>query len=166
VDRPAHIRYNDGALGGRLEKRASTARDRSVNHMTHLPRLRDIRRFLPFLAGLALLAGGCVVGPNDNSGPSLRASFTFNPASPAEGQSIQFTDTSTGGPTSWAWDFGDGGTSTAQNPGHAFATSGSRTVTLTVMNNSGSSSADRTVTVGASALTASFTFSPSLPAPG
>ena len=58
------------------------------------------------------------------------------------------------------------GTSTAQNPGHAFATSGSRTVTLTVMNNSGSASADRTVTVGASALTASFTFSPSLPAPG
>ncbi len=166
MDRPAHIRYNDGALGGRLEKRASTARDRLVNHMTHLPRLRDIRRFLPFLAGLALLAGGCVVGPNEHSDPTLKASFTFNPASPAEGQSVQFTDTSTGGPTSWAWDFGDGGTSTAQNPGHAFATSGSRTVTLTVMNNSGSSSADRTVTVGASALTASFTFSPSLPAPG
>jgi PKD repeat protein len=44
---------------------------------------------------------------------------------------VQFTDLSTGGATSWLWDFGDGGTSTAQNPAHTYVTSGTYTVALT-----------------------------------
>ncbi|HEX2901017.1 MAG TPA: PKD domain-containing protein, partial [Bacteroidia bacterium] len=43
-----------------------------------------------------------------------------------------FTDLSTGGPTAWAWDFGDGGTSALQNPSHTYAANGSYVVTLTV----------------------------------
>ena len=43
---------------------------------------------------------------------------------------VQFTDTSTGGPTSWSWDFGDGTTSTAQNPSHPYGP-GTFTVKLT-----------------------------------
>jgi PKD repeat protein len=95
----------------------------------------------------------------------LAASFTFSPASPAAGQAVQFTDTSTGGPTSWQWSFGDGGTSTAQNPSHTFTTAGSYTVSLIAANGSSSQSASRTVTV-VSALVASFTFSPASPAAG
>jgi len=95
----------------------------------------------------------------------LTASFTYSPASPATGQAVQFTDTSTGGPTSWQWNFGDGGTSTVQNPSHAFATTGSYTVALIATNNSGSQSVNRTVTV-VPALTASFSFSPASPAAG
>ena len=41
-----------------------------------------------------------------------------------------YRDTSTGGPTSWQWDFGDGDTSTEQNPQRAGSPSGE--VTLTV----------------------------------
>ena len=45
---------------------------------------------------------------------------------------IQFTDNSTPGVTSWAWTFGDGGTSTIPNPTHTYLTAGVFTVTLQV----------------------------------
>lgn len=47
---------------------------------------------------------------------------------------VQFTGSASGGtePYSWAWNFGDGGSSTAQNPTHTYTTSGTSTVTLTV----------------------------------
>jgi minor extracellular serine protease Vpr len=75
------------------------------------------------------------------------ANFTFSPQSPIAGQTVQFTDTSTGSPTSWAWDFGDGFGSTAQNPTHAFATAGAFPVMLTVSSAGGSNAATKTVNV-------------------
>ena len=45
---------------------------------------------------------------------------------------VAFTDLSTGTATSWQWDFGDGGTSSQENPTHTFGTFGSFTVSLTV----------------------------------
>ncbi len=51
-----------------------------------------------------------------------------------------FTDISTGGVSSWQWDFGDGQTSTAQNPIHEYTSLGTYSVTLTVSNNVGESS--------------------------
>lgn len=50
---------------------------------------------------------------------------------------IDFQDLSTQGPVSWAWDFGDGGTSTLQNPSHTYTTNGTYTVTLTTTNANG-----------------------------
>jgi PKD repeat protein len=47
---------------------------------------------------------------------------------------VCFTDASSGTPTSWSWDFGDGGSSTAQNPCHTYDTPGSYDVALTVCN--------------------------------
>lgn len=47
---------------------------------------------------------------------------------------IQFTDKSTNGPTSWAWDFGDGQSSTLQNPSHTYTANGTYTVKLTATN--------------------------------
>jgi PKD repeat protein len=51
---------------------------------------------------------------------------------------VQFTDNSQGIITSWLWNFGDGGTSTDQNPSHTYASSGTYTVALTVANDAGS----------------------------
>jgi len=45
---------------------------------------------------------------------------------------ILFTDLSTGGPTSWSWDFGDSTTSTEQNPTKRYSHAGIYTVSLTV----------------------------------
>lgn len=50
-----------------------------------------------------------------------------------------FTDQSTGSPTSWNWDFGDGSSSTQQNPSHTYSTPGAYNVTLTASNANGSS---------------------------
>lgn len=53
---------------------------------------------------------------------------------------VPFTDSSfvsSGGVVSWAWDFGDGGSSTLQNPTHTYTASGNFNVTLTVVSDSG-----------------------------
>lgn len=60
------------------------------------------------------------------------------------GQSIQFTDTSANNPTSWLWDFGDGTTSTLQNPTKTYTTAGTQTVTLTATNANGNGSVTKT----------------------
>ena len=63
-------------------------------------------------------------------------------ASPREGPlplTVRFTDQSTGVPGTWAWTFGDGASSTDQNPQHAYTAEGTYTVTLVVENDLGAS---------------------------
>jgi len=57
---------------------------------------------------------------------------------------VDFTDLSTGNPTSWSWDFGDGGASTEENPSHIYTDPGTYTVILTASNSCGSDSETRT----------------------
>ncbi len=56
------------------------------------------------------------------------------------GNTVTFTDMSysTAGIASYSWDFGDGNTSTVQNPVHVYAAAGTYTVCLTVTSNCGS----------------------------
>jgi PKD repeat protein len=61
------------------------------------------------------------------------ASFTVNKLESCINETLNFTDGSTAPNstvTEWYWNFGDGGTSTAQNPTHSYATPGSYIVTL------------------------------------
>jgi PKD repeat protein len=70
------------------------------------------------------------------------AAFTFLPSPALRNSAVQFTDASTDadGPiASRAWQFGDGGTSTAQNPSHVYVATGTYTVTLNVTDGSGAS---------------------------
>ena len=60
------------------------------------------------------------------------ANFTANVTAGTIPLPVQFTDTSTGDLTSWSWAFGDGNTSTEQNPVHIYRTPGTYTVNLTV----------------------------------
>ena len=66
------------------------------------------------------------------------ASFSTSETKTKPGSSIQFTDESTGDIDSWSWDFGDGNTSTEENPSHTYAEKGDYTVSLTVSNKAGS----------------------------
>jgi PKD repeat protein len=97
----------------------------------------------------AIMTGMVVV--QQQAGPPV-ASFTFTPSAPVMGTTVTFTDTSTGSPTSWAWNFGDpasgsSNTSTLQNPTHVFAAAGTYTVTETATNAGGSNTATKSVTV-------------------
>ena len=56
------------------------------------------------------------------SGPS--ADFTATVMSGTVPLTVQFTDTSTGYPTSWLWNFGDGTTGSDQNPSHVYTSPG------------------------------------------
>jgi PKD repeat protein/murein DD-endopeptidase MepM/ murein hydrolase activator NlpD len=65
--------------------------------------------------------------------PPLTAAFSGHPMLGLPPLAVTFTDRSSGPPrTSWRWDFGDGATSTLQNPSHIYNELGVYTVTLTV----------------------------------
>jgi PKD repeat protein len=66
------------------------------------------------------------------------ANFVGNPQSGPVPLTVYFTDTSTGTPTSWLWEFGDGATNTFQHPSHAYLFTGIYTVNLTATNAGGS----------------------------
>jgi PKD repeat protein len=72
------------------------------------------------------------------------AAFSGIPVSGYAPLNVQFTDASTGIPTGWSWTFGDGGTSTAQNPLHQYTVAGTYTVSLTVTNSNGTNTLTKT----------------------
>ena len=82
-------------------------------------------------------------------GATPGASFNAVPTTLYEGQSVQFTDTSSQNPNQWSWNFGGGASgSTAQNPLVTFNTPGVYNVVLTATNAFGSGvSAPTTITV-------------------
>jgi PKD repeat protein len=96
------------------------------------------------------------------------ANFTFVSQCPNP-LNVQFTDTSskiaTEGPTSWSWQFGDGQTSTLQNPTHTYAALGDYTVTLTATNSAGSNSISKTVHISPCVPEANFTYISQCPNP-
>ncbi|WP_052725509.1 PKD domain-containing protein [Methanosarcina sp. Kolksee] len=65
------------------------------------------------------------------------AAFSATPTSGNAPLKVQFTDKSTGSPTSWKWSFGDGKTSTVKTPVHTYSKEGKYTVSLTVKNAAG-----------------------------
>jgi PKD repeat protein len=88
------------------------------------------------------------------------ASFDHTPLEPTVFETIQFRDNSTdpdGNVTAWEWDFGDGTTSTLENPTHKYEDRGIYTVTLTITDNDGGTVATiRSIATENLAPTASF----------
>ncbi|PKL59711.1 MAG: hypothetical protein CVV33_06435, partial [Methanomicrobiales archaeon HGW-Methanomicrobiales-4] len=71
---------------------------------------------------------------------SLIANFSGEPTTGNAPLSVYFTDQSTGTPTSWSWDFGDGQTDTRKDTVHVYNQPGLFTVALTVMDDNGTKS--------------------------
>ena len=72
--------------------------------------------------------------------PPPIADFSANPTSGTTPLTVNFTDSSAGDITSWVWDFGDGNSSTSQNPTHNYTVAGTYTVKLTAKGPGGSDS--------------------------
>ncbi len=89
----------------------------------------------------SLLTAAC------NMPPFPEARFTASPSFGEAPLTAAFTDTSYGNPTAWAWEFGDGQTSTSQNPSHEYTVPGTYTVRLAVTNAQGASETTRKITV-------------------
>ena len=72
------------------------------------------------------------------------ANFDASPSGGVKPLDVQFADHSTGNITGWQWTFGDGGTSTNQNPQHTYTATGSYTVSLKVSGPGGGDTMTRT----------------------
>ena len=98
---------------------------------------------------LLLVSGGAMLLPTTAMAQSVTASGA--PLSGVAPLSVAFTATPSAGgwtpPLTWAWDFGDGGTATVQNPTYSYGTPGVYTATVTVTD-SGAPAIVRTATVG------------------
>ncbi|MCM4078117.1 PQQ-dependent sugar dehydrogenase [Paractinoplanes hotanensis] len=95
-------------------------------------------------------------GAGNNQSPIARVAA--NPSSGAAPLTVAFSSSGSsdpeGGALTYSWNFGDGSTSSAANPSHTYATTGQRTVTLTVTDSAGlTASASTTISVGNTAPT-------------
>jgi chitodextrinase len=104
---------------------------------------------VPPLPALPASSNAPSAGPSESSSPS--GAITV-PTAAFSAQitrlNVTFTDQSTGpGPLTYKWDFGDGGTSSLQNPTRTYATQGNYKVTLTVIGSGGTSTATNFITL-------------------
>ncbi|MCL4105590.1 UNVERIFIED_CONTAM: hypothetical protein GTU68_057465 [Idotea baltica] len=83
--------------------------------------------FYYYLYDLEVQRDSCISDPAPVNATVIDANFTYL----ANLGMLDFTDASSGA-NSWMWDFGDGNTSTQQNPSHTYAQNGTYTVTLSI----------------------------------
>lgn len=114
----------------------STVRNPTVNYST--PGTYTVRLVVRNSAGIdeELKTNYITVAPSPIANLSANMTTACAPAT------IQFTDRSTippgaGSITNWLWDFGDGTTSTLQNPSHAYTAVGFYTISLSITSTTG-----------------------------
>ncbi len=88
------------------------------------------------------------------------ASFSAAPTSGLEPLTVRFTDTTINFPTAWQWTFGDGTSSSEQNPSHTYQGSGTYTVVLTATNSQGSGTKTLQDVISVTGLTTAPTATP------
>jgi PKD repeat protein len=108
----------------------STEKDPAFTFITPGPKVVTLTSSIP----------GCSNTTQQNITIEEAPTVTFSFNRVCNTQATTFTDLTTGNNlTSWSWDFGDGNTSTDQNPTHTYASAGEYSVALTVENDLGCS---------------------------
>lgn len=95
----------------------------------------------PYMGNLILIKIVAVNGNGNNlylddfnisASAPIAANFSASATNICKGETVSFTDMSTGNPTAWFWNFGDGTSSNLQNPVHQYNNNSTYNVTLTV----------------------------------
>ena len=110
----------------------------------------------PIKEGLSGTSGAVLAAPV--------AAFTGTPTNGTNPLTVAFTDQSTNGPVTFLWDFGDGVTSTDQDPTHTYTVAQTYTVKLTATNPAGSGTLTKTdyISVSSPAIVVDFTATPTI----
>ncbi|MCL2072372.1 MAG: PKD domain-containing protein [Marinilabiliaceae bacterium] len=111
-----------------------------VNKLYYLREVFDSKNIIDdncasYFTEVLLIPQSCLLPPV--------AHFSVNTEESCNGF-IVFTDESTNIPITWEWNFGDGNTSNLQNPTHQYSQNGIYSVTLTVSNNDGENTIQKT----------------------
>ncbi|PWR70621.1 hypothetical protein DK846_14620 [Methanospirillum lacunae] len=92
---------------------------------------------------------------------NISADFSYTPSTGIAPLTVQFTDLSSGNPTMWAWDFGDGSSDMVASPSHTFTKPGTYTVRLAASSQScGEGVKEKTITVNPCSIKADFVGTP------
>ena len=116
--------------------------------------------FSPKLTVFDAQGGDFIIKTGLISAGIVGADFTADKSGGFGPLTVSFTDNSSGGPTAWTWDFGDGSpTSSAQNPMHTYTTNGAYDVKLTATTTCSTNSTTKTaaIRVGEECLDTIFT---------
>jgi len=114
----------------------TTSTEKSPGHVYTVPGTYSVRLRVTNIAGTDNVTKTDYIVVDKAVVPD--AAFISNVTSGETPVLVEFTDTSSGKPISWEWDFGDGVTSEARNPVHLFETPGTYSVSLAVKNSKGS----------------------------
>lgn len=143
---PLTVRLTDRSAGGTEENPltgmwdlgdGTTAEGNDVSHRYLLPNTYNVRRVVSTSCGTDTAGGVVSVFGTD---------FKAEPV-PESPRTFRFSDSSTGSPEVWFWDFNDGFSSWETAPVHTFPSPGHYSVGLTVSGKSGSGSVVHTIAV-------------------
>ncbi|NCG57038.1 MAG: PKD domain-containing protein [Proteobacteria bacterium] len=87
------------------------------------------------------VCNACVTVTDPPPPPAPVADFSLTPSSGDSPVVVSFTNLSSGDISGYAWDFGDGGSSTAANPSHTYSIAGTYSITLVASGPGGSDTA-------------------------
>lgn len=138
VDYSAALYFPPGEFGTTLPRTMHNTISLPVEDFTGVDLTNIVAiRFLydESASGAILISDLSMTGDEELVFPPI-ASFSADVTETCTGE-VTFTDNSIFSPTSWLWDFGDGATSTDENPSHTYTDDGTYTVTLTVENEAG-----------------------------
>ncbi len=141
---PLFVNFTDLSYGGTVDTwewdfgDGNTSSNQNPSNEYFDPGLYDVTLIVSGPNGSDTLTE---IGYIDVQYPPPVADFEGFPTSGNIPLIVDFTDLSTGDIDTWEWDFGDGNTSTDQNPQHTYSTAGSFTVSLIVAGPGGSDTA-------------------------
>lgn len=149
-DAPMAVRFTDLSTGvpsswAWVFGDGSTSTEQNPNHTYTTPGNYNVRLTVTNSAGTDTKTKNSYIRVNEG----MQAAFTYTTSNPGNlaPLTVAFTDTSSGSPSQWVWNFGDGFIAMERNPIHTYTTPGNYTATLTVSDSKQSSSVSQVIEV-------------------